>query len=180
METDFIGTVEDPLPDVRELAHRIEREWAALQQVISPLGVGQMTAPGAGGWSAKDELAHLSAWTRGVAALLRKQPRYPAMGLPPEVDPFSLDLDRLNQIIFENRRDIPLEKVLDEALAAHLDLLAAVSALSDDDLMQTYSEFQPQDGELDDDEPILYQIGGISYGHYAEHRQDVLKTLNRG
>jgi len=180
METDFIGTGEGPPPSVRELAHRIEREWAALQQVISPLGVDQLTAPGAGGWSAKDELAHLAAWTRGVAALLRRQPRYPAMGLPPDVDPYSTDLDRLNQIIFENRRDIPLEKVLEEALAAHLDLLASVSALSDNDLRRTYSEFQPQEEQLDDDEPILYQIGGISYGHYAEHRQDLLKTLNRG
>ena len=173
----MIGPNENPPLGVKELTHRIEQEWEVLQQAISPLDVEQMTAPGSGGWSAKDELAHLAAWTRGVAALLRKQPRYPAMGLPPDLLPHALDLDRLNEIIFEDRRDIPLKQVLDEALAAHLDLLAAVSELRDADLMRTYSEFQPQDGELEDDEPILYQIAGISYGHYAEHRQDILENL---
>ena len=155
----------------------MEQEWEALQQAIAPFDVEKMTAPGAGGWSAKDELAHLAVWTRGVAALLRKQPRYPAMGLPPGVEPDSVDLDRMNEMIFEDRRDVPLKQVLDEALAAHLDLLAAVSALSDEDLMRTYGEFQPQEEELEDDIPILYEIPGISYGHYAEHRQEISEML---
>lgn len=176
----MIGPAEDPPPSIRELTYRIEQEWETLQQAISPLGAEQMTAPGAGGWSAKDELAHLAAWTKGVAALLRKQPRYPAMGLPPDVAPHSVELDRMNEIIFESRRDVPLKLILEEALAAHLDLLAAVSELCDADLMRTYSEFQPHDGELHDDEPILYQIAGISYGHYAEHRQEILENLGGG
>jgi hypothetical protein len=81
----------------------------------------------------------------------------------------------MNEIIFENRRDLPLQQVLDEALAAHLDLLGAVSALSDEDLMRTYGEFQPQEEELEEDIPILYEIPAISYGHYAEHREAILE-----
>ena len=164
-----------PRPSVREVVSNIEREWAALQQALAGLDERQMTRPGATGWSAKDEMAHLAAWTRGVAALLRKQPRYPAMGLAPDVEPDSIDLDRMNETIFENRRDLPLQQVLDEALAAHLDLLGAASELSDEDLMRTYGEFQPQEEEVEDDIPILYEIAGISYGHYAEHRQEILE-----
>ena len=163
---------------MREIKSNIEREWEALQKALTGLDGTQMTRPGAGGWSAKDEMAHLAAWTRGVAALLRKQPRYPAMGLPAGVEPGSVDLDRMNEMIFEERRGIPLNQVLDEALAAHLDLLGALSTLSDEDLMRTYGEFQPQEEELEDDIPILYEIPGISYGHYAEHRQEILETLS--
>ncbi len=165
---------------MKELAQRIEQEWEALQQAISPLDAEKMTAPGAGNWSAKDELAHLAVWTRGVAALLRKQPRYPAMGLPPGVEPDSVDLDSMNGMIFEERRDVPLQQVLDGALSAHLDLLAAVSELNDEDLMRTYGEFQPQEEEVEDDIAILYELPGISYGHYAEHRQELLKKLSGG
>lgn len=165
---------------MREIKSSIEREWEALQKALTRLDGPQMTQPGAGGWSAKDEMAHLAAWTRGVAALLRKQPRYPAMGLPPGVEPDSLDLDSMNEIIFDDWRGIPLDQVLDEALAAHLDLLDAVSALSDEELMRTYGEFQPQEEDLEDDIPILYEIPGISYGHYAEHRQELLKKLSGG
>jgi len=173
-----MDSIEGPPASVKELADRIEQEWEVLQQAISPLDAEQMTAPGADGWSVKDELAHLTAWTSGVAALLRKQPRYPAMGLAPGVEPHSVDLDRMNKIIYETRRDIPLQRVLDEALEAHHDLLAAVSVLSDEDLMRTYGEFQPQEEELEDDTPILNEIAGISYGHYAEHRQDVLEKMS--
>ncbi len=164
-----------PRPSVRAVVSDIEREWEALQQALAGLDKLQMTQPGATGWSAKDEMAHLAAWTSGVAALLRKQPRYQAMGLPADVEPDSIDLDRMNEIIFENRRDLPLQQVLDEAHAAHLDLLGAVSALSDEDLMRTYGDFQPQEEELEDDIPILYEIPAISYGHYAEHREAILE-----
>ena len=65
-----------PPPTVQEVLESIEREWNALQAVFSKLEIDQMTSPGAEGWSVKDELAHLAAWARGVAALVRKQRRY--------------------------------------------------------------------------------------------------------
>ena len=77
----MVEIADGPPPTVREVIDRIEEEWEALQRALAPLSEEQMTEPGTGGWSVKDELAHLAAWARGLAALVRKQPRYPPMGL---------------------------------------------------------------------------------------------------
>ena len=53
------------LPDNKtELLDRIDREWNALEDVLSLLGHEQIEVPDAGGWSAKDNLAHLAEWER--------------------------------------------------------------------------------------------------------------------
>jgi len=44
--------------DKAELMNRIQREWSALLRTIENLSDEQMTRPGPGGWSAKDNLAH--------------------------------------------------------------------------------------------------------------------------
>ena len=50
--------------DKAELMARIDREWAALERTLALLSESQMTTAGPGGWSAKDLLAHISAWER--------------------------------------------------------------------------------------------------------------------
>ncbi len=166
---------EGPPPSVEEVIGRTQEEWAALQQAISPLSEEQMTKPGAEGWSVKDELAHLAAWARGLAALVRMQPRYPPMGLPAGAGPHTAGIEQMNATIYENNRDIPLATVLDELRAAHEDALAAVSALSDEDLERPYDSFQPQDNRPDGYIPILWLIAGNTFGHYAEHRETITK-----
>jgi hypothetical protein len=47
-----------------ELMARIEREWAVLQALLAQVSEEQMEAPGADGWSVKDQVAHLAAWER--------------------------------------------------------------------------------------------------------------------
>lgn len=162
-----------PPPTVQEVLESIEREWNALQEVLSRLTADQMTAAGEGGWSIKDELAHLAAWARGLAALVRKQRRYPPMGLPENAAPNTFGIERMNQVIYERNRNLPLHEVLAELQAAHRDALAAVAELSDDDLLRPYDDFQPQDKRPDGHTPILWRIAGNTYGHYAEHRETI-------
>ena len=162
-----------PPPTVQEVLGNIEREWDALQKVLSGLNADQMTTAGEEGWSTKDELAHLAAWARGLAALVRKQRRYPPMGLPEDAAPNTFGIERMNQTIYERNRDLPLDEVLAELQAAHRDALAAVSKLSDDDLLRPYDDFQPQDNRPDGHTPILWRIAGNTYGHYAEHRETI-------
>ena len=45
-----------------ELMSEIEREWSALMDVIEQLSPEQMLTPDEGGWSPKDNLAHLTTW----------------------------------------------------------------------------------------------------------------------
>ena len=166
-------------PTVQGVLEKIEWEWEALQKALSDLNADQMTEPGEGGWSTKDELAHLAAWARGLAALVRKQRRYPPMGLPDDAAPHSYGIERMNQLIYERNRDLPLGDVLAELEEAHQDALAAVSELSDDDLLRPYDDYQPQDRRPDGHTPILWRIAGNTYGHYAEHRETIERLWSK-
>ena len=64
------------LPRTRaDLMARIQRDWAALEETIADLIEEQMSVPDAGGWSIKDNLAHLTAWesTGRSLMVLRKE-----------------------------------------------------------------------------------------------------------
>jgi hypothetical protein len=47
-----------------ELLDDIDREWTALMRVVDQLTPEQMIMPDAGGWSPKDNLAHLTEWMK--------------------------------------------------------------------------------------------------------------------
>ena len=168
-----------PPPTVQDVLDSIEREWDALQKVLSGLNADQMATLGEEGWSTKDELAHLAAWARGLAALVRKQRRYPPMGLPEDAAPNTLGIEGMNQIIYERNRDMPLDDVLEELQAAHRDAIAAVAELGDEDLLRPFDDFQPQDRRPDGHIPILWLIAGNTYGHYAEHRETIERLWSK-
>src|SRR5687767_12718515 len=78
---------------------QLRNAWAQLQQTLDSLTEHQMTErTDAAGWTVKDHLAHLVTWEQGIIALLRRQPRYPAMGLDAETVQ-AKDEDELNQIL---------------------------------------------------------------------------------
>ena len=49
-----------------ELMASIEREWKSLMDVVTKLDFTQMTTPDAGGWTPKDNLAHLTEWMHSL------------------------------------------------------------------------------------------------------------------
>ena len=54
---------DDTLPKSKaELMSLIGREWSALMDVVVQLSPAQMLTPDEGGWSPKDNLAHLTEW----------------------------------------------------------------------------------------------------------------------
>jgi uncharacterized protein (TIGR03083 family) len=166
-------------PTVQEVIFRSGSEWDALQAALSTLDATKMTMPGEEGWSVKDELAHLAAWARGLAALVRKQPRYPPMGLPADAAPHTFGIESMNQMIFERNRTRTLKEVQTELLAAHQDAIAAISELSDEELLRPYDDFQPQDRRPDGDTPILWRIAGNTFGHCAEHRETIMRMWSQ-
>src|SRR3990172_8808657 len=69
-----------------ELMKAIEHEWKLLMKVVEALTDEQMTTPDAGGWSPKDNLAHLAEWMNILMGYhLDKRPAHKVMGVSEEV-----------------------------------------------------------------------------------------------
>lgn len=155
--------------DMSGLLDRIQQSRSALKQTYAHLSEAQMIAPGAdGGWSVKDHLAHLTTWEAGIAALLRREPRWAAMGLDDAIVRQN-DEAGVNAIIDRHNKDRALPDVVASFEQVHRDLLAVLGQLTFDDLLKTYSYYQPDEPGVDSGRPILAWIAGNTYEHYAEH-----------
>src|SRR6266852_5700626 len=69
------------LTTTSELLNRVDESWKSLVQKVSSLAPAQLTTAGPDGWSAKDHLAHLSAWEESLIALLEGRDRGVAIDL---------------------------------------------------------------------------------------------------
>ena len=155
-----------------EILENIAQGRAEFEEMLSQLSEAQLTAPGKEGWAVKDHLTHIAAWEQGVAALLRKQPRYRAMGAGvEEAIRAGKDFDAPNDVIYKLHKDKSLRAVMEYFHSAHRDLLAAIHLLTDADLLKPYAHYQPDEPREDDTTPVLRWIGGNTYGHYEEHAE---------
>ena len=152
-----------------ELLPRITTSRAALDDLLAGLSDDQIVARGpGGGWSIKDHLAHLTAWEAGIDALLKREPRYAAMGI--DAATFRGPEGTLNAIIHERAKDLSLEDVRSAFVDTQRELLDALSNLTDADLLKTYSHYQPDEPGQDSGDPIVDWIVGNTCDHYDEHR----------
>jgi hypothetical protein len=121
------------------------------------------------GWNIRDHLIHLAVWADGIAALLRREDRWAAMGLAlnPSEDQ-EHDYDQINeQIAVQHREKSPAEARA-WLIAAHGRIAAAIEPLDDAALAKPYDQYvAPFTGETGD--PIVWYISGNTYEHYAEH-----------
>jgi hypothetical protein len=152
-----------------ELLRRIEEGYKSFEQVLSTWNDDQLTKPGPEGWSVKDHLVHLAAWEVGIAALLRKENRWEAMGLDKDVFSKIDSEDELNALIQEKNRKRSLAEVRAAFEDAHRQMVNAINDLTDADLVKPYSYYQPDEPGEPDNRPIWPRIVGNSYGHYEEH-----------
>ncbi len=129
---------------------------------------GQTTAwsaESAEGWTAKDYLAHLTAWQRrmvrwfeeGAAGKFRERP---------EPDFTFEQLDELNAHDWEASRDTPLDEVRSEFARTADAVEMLIASLTSEDLNDP--ERAPWLGF-----EARHTIVGNTYGHYAEHLADL-------
>lgn len=118
------------------------------------------------GWAVKDHLAHLAVWQDGMSAVLRRQPRWPAMGLAQGYAGAD-ELDAVNDAIYQRHRERTSGEVLAMLDRSIADFLAAFESLSDADLRAPYSAFQPDAASWTD--PVVGWLVGNSYEHFDEH-----------
>jgi hypothetical protein len=159
-----------PPRDKAELMARIDREWAALERALASLSVPQMTAPGPGGWSVKDVLAHVSAWERVLLVCdLQGGSFAEAAGMDQATAAATEHMSAetgLNDYFYQRDKDLSLSVVLDTFRETHRQVVAALESLGDADLQRAHDPDDPESHLVD-------SIVGDTYAHYREHRETI-------
>jgi hypothetical protein len=160
---------------IAELLERIHVDWAALEFVVGGLSETELTAPGPEVWSVKDHLAHIAEWEHGCTAVLGHRPQWEGFRLE-ESAYTGLDLDSLNDVLYQRHRGSSVGEVKSLANAAHADIEVAISHLADADLRRPVGEYGLG---TNPERLVLEKIAGDTYEHYAEHAEWI-KALLRG
>jgi hypothetical protein len=154
-----------------ELMSAIKREWGLLMDVVARLDEKQMVTPDAGGWSPRDNLAHLSEWMNSLMGYhMDKRPPYEVMRIPKEAAE-GWDMEVINPILFERNKDRSTKDVLDELGQTYNILVNKLEAMSFDDLMK------PRHAEDPEKRPLLLWVIGDTSDHFAEHRAVIERML---
>ena len=154
-----------------ELLDEVDREWSALMNEVDLLTPEQMTMPDAGGWSPKDNLAHLTEWMKILLGYhMDKLPSHQVVGVSHEVTK-DWEMDVINKVLFERNRRRPSGEILDEFKRVYAGLVARLSVTPFGDLMKPRF---PDDPEK---QPLLNWVLGNTSGHFAEHRLTINKML---
>ena len=99
----------------KELISAIEHEWKLLMDVVAKLDkANKLATPDEGGWSPKDNLAHLAEWMNALMGYhMDRRPRHEVLRVPEEVTK-DWDMEVINPVLFERNHNRPTKDVLDE------------------------------------------------------------------
>lgn len=159
--------------DKPELMSAIEREWKLLMNVVENLTDEQMTTPDEGGWSPKDNLAHLSEWMNALMGVhLDRRPSHEVLGVSEDVTK-GWDMEIINPVLFERNRNRSRQDVLDELKKVYATLFAKLESMSFEDLMK------PRHEDDIEKRPLLLWVLGDTTDHFAEHRETIEKAVNK-
>jgi hypothetical protein len=154
-----------------ELMSAIRREWKLLMDVVEKLDEQKMTAPDEGGWSPKDNLAHLSEWMNSLMGYhMDRRPPHEVMRITEE-QASGWDMEVINPVLYERNKDRSTEDVLDELKQVYESLLAKLDGMSFEDLMK------PRHADDPEKRPLLMWVLGDTSEHFAEHRETIQKML---
>ena len=154
-----------------ELMAAIRREWKALMDVVAKLDESKMTTPDEGGWSPRDNLAHLSEWMKSMMGYhMDRRPPHEVMNLPEEITR-GWDMEVINPELFKRNKDRSTPDVLDELKHTYETVLAKLESTPFDDLMK------PRHADDPEKRPLLMWVIGDTSDHFAEHREVIERLL---
>ena len=154
-----------------ELMSAIEREWTLLLDVAGKLSDQQMSTPDEGGWSPKDNLAHLAEWIGILMGYhMDQRPSHEVIGVSQELLK-DWDFELVNRILFEKNRSKSRQAVMDELHLAYKQVTARLNSMSLEELMK------PRRADDPEKRPILLWVLGDTSEHFAEHRETIEKIL---
>ncbi len=147
--------------DKPELMSAIEREWKLLMNVAEKLTDTQMTTPDEGGWSPKDNLAHLSEWMKVLMGVhLDRRPSHEVLGVSEDVTK-GWDMEIINPVLFERNRDRSRQDVLDELKQVYGQLTAKLESMTFEDLLK------PRHEDDLEKRPLLLWVLGNTTDHFV-------------
>ncbi len=154
-----------------ELLAAIDAEWRELQRVIQHLTPAQMNKPDEGGWSPKDNLAHIAEWLKILMGYhMDQRPAHEVLGVPIEITR-DWDMDVINPVLFERNQERTAEDVVRELEKVYGDLTTKLRATPFDELMK------PRHADDPEQRPVLDWVLGDTTEHMAEHRATIEKAL---
>jgi hypothetical protein len=155
-----------------ELMSEIGREWKSLMEVVEKLEqADKMIAPDSGGWSPKDNLAHLAEWMNVLMGYhMDRRPSYEVLRVSEDVTK-GWDMDVINPVLFERNRNRSTQDVLDELRRVYAELAAKLGSTPFEDLLK------PRHADDPDKRPVLMWVLGDTSEHFAEHRATIEKML---
>jgi hypothetical protein len=145
-----------------ELLAAIEEGWQDWQNLLASLTPEDLVDPALpGGWSVKDAIAHIAFYEGWVGEFIRTRawpaPKHPSLD--------TWDMDARNDAFFELNRHRSLDDVLEESHREHHALVAALSALTDEEYRDKHLLGQPPD----EDWCVEKMVDGNTFKHYPEH-----------
>jgi hypothetical protein len=154
----------------KELMTAIEREWNLLIQLAETLTDEQMTRPDSGGWSPKDNLAHIAEWMNILMGYhMEKRPAHEVIGISEE-ETKDWDMEVINPALFERNKNKTRKEVLDGLKQTYGRLEARLKSMSFEDLLM------PRHADDPEKRPLLLWVLGDTSSHFLEHRE----TIERG
>ncbi|GAB4496478.1 MAG: hypothetical protein OHK003_01770 [Anaerolineales bacterium] len=148
----------------------IAREWDLLINLADSLTDEQMSAPDAGGWSPKDNLAHLAEWMDILMGYhMDRLPAHEVIGVSEEVVK-GWDMEVINPVLFERNKNRLRGEVLEMLKQAYVRLEAKLASTPFEDLLK------PRHADDPEKRPILLWVLGDTSEHFKEHRE----TIERG
>jgi hypothetical protein len=155
-----------------ELMSEIKREWKLLMDVVAKLeAANKIDVPDEGGWSAKDNLAHLAEWMNALMGYhMDKRPAEEVMNLTKE-QTADWDMEIINPVLFARNKNRSLEEVMDHLKQTYEKLLTKLDATPFEELLK------PRHANDPERRPLLLWVLGDTTEHFAEHREVIEKML---
>ena len=155
----------------QELMSEIKKEWKLLIDLAESLTDEQMTKLDEGGWSPKDNLAHLTEWMNILLGYhMDKLSAHEVTGLPAElIKEWSIDV--VNPLLFEKNKNLTRKEMMTKLNQVYGQLEARLESMSFEDLLE------PRHADDPEKRPILLWVLGDTTEHFLEHRETIQRGL---
>lgn len=155
----------------KELMSALVREWDLLIKLADSLTDEQMSTPDVGGWSPKDNLAHIAEWINILMGYhMDKHPAHEVIGVSEEVVK-GWDMEVINPVLFNRNKDRSRSDVMNGLKTTYQKLSAKLEATPFEDLLK------PRHADDPEKRPVLLWVLGDTTEHFQEHRETIEKGI---